>query len=244
MPRSPEDNDRIRDARRDDILRAAANVFARAGLAAAKVSDIAREAGLSHGLVYHYFESKEAMFAALLDAKVKVWRESWQSAEAAGSTPLERIRCGVAAHLERLRSEPSLGRVMSHALLDESTPIEIRELVLRFAREGWSDAVRNIRACQEAGECASDVPPEQLATAFLAMIRGLALTHALHDELHGSMPSADVVLRLLAPLPPIEPSKKPDARTARSAETRRGRVEAPRTKKRAPARPRSSKERT
>ena len=58
MPRSEEANTRIREGQRKRLMDAAIRVFARKGLAAAKMADIAAEAGASYGLAYHYFESK------------------------------------------------------------------------------------------------------------------------------------------------------------------------------------------
>ena len=49
------------------ILDAAMRVFARAGLAGSKMSDVAAEAGVSQGTLYNYVESKEALFRLLLD---------------------------------------------------------------------------------------------------------------------------------------------------------------------------------
>ena len=52
------------------ILDAAVRVFAAHGYDASRVSDVAREAGVAYGLVYHYYESKEAVLEA-------VFREAW-----------------------------------------------------------------------------------------------------------------------------------------------------------------------
>ena len=51
----------IRDERKKQIMRAAIKVFAENGIRLTKISNIAKEAGISHGLVYHYFESKEEL---------------------------------------------------------------------------------------------------------------------------------------------------------------------------------------
>jgi len=53
--------------RLDQILQAATRVFARTGLEASKMSDVAKEAGVSQGTLYNYVESKEALFRLLLD---------------------------------------------------------------------------------------------------------------------------------------------------------------------------------
>lgn len=56
--------------RLDRILDAATRVFARTGLEASKMSDVAAEAGVSQGTLYNYVESKEALFRLLLDRGV------------------------------------------------------------------------------------------------------------------------------------------------------------------------------
>jgi AcrR family transcriptional regulator len=54
------------EARPDEILDAALKVFTEKGFAAARVEDVAKAAGLSKGAVYLYFDSKEALFEALV----------------------------------------------------------------------------------------------------------------------------------------------------------------------------------
>ncbi len=55
--------------RREQILDAALRVFAKKGFAKATNKDIAREAGITTGLIYHYFESKEALLKAIFDER-------------------------------------------------------------------------------------------------------------------------------------------------------------------------------
>ena len=67
-PRSAERFEQIKDERRRALLRAARVVFGRKGFAAAKIADIAAQAGISHGLVYHYYPEKESLFSATVEA--------------------------------------------------------------------------------------------------------------------------------------------------------------------------------
>jgi len=60
MPRTPEANQRIREAQRAKILESARSVFARKGMEAT-ITDIAAEAQISLGLAYRYFADKEAI---------------------------------------------------------------------------------------------------------------------------------------------------------------------------------------
>ena len=54
----------------DQLLNAAQEVFARDGLRAASLRAIARQAGCDPALIYYHFDSKEAMFTALLDRRI------------------------------------------------------------------------------------------------------------------------------------------------------------------------------
>jgi AcrR family transcriptional regulator len=57
---------RRKDARPEEIINAALEVFADRGFAATKLEDVARKAGVTKGTIYLYFENKEALFKALV----------------------------------------------------------------------------------------------------------------------------------------------------------------------------------
>ena len=98
--------------RRQQILTAAVRVFAQRGYEATRVGDIASEAGVAYGLVYHYFDSKEAVLEA-------VFREAWgrllgavaQAEPAAGTAP-ERLALVVKIVLRSWRDDPDLVRLL------------------------------------------------------------------------------------------------------------------------------------
>src|SRR5437763_1705536 len=65
MARTP----RVVEDRREQIIDAAMRVFSQKGFSRATNKDIAREAGITPGLIYHYFESKEALLKAMIEAR-------------------------------------------------------------------------------------------------------------------------------------------------------------------------------
>ena len=67
MPRTPAQNQTIKDRRRSKLLLFALKAFAEYGYDHTAIDDITRPAKCSHGLFYHYFSSKEAVFDALID---------------------------------------------------------------------------------------------------------------------------------------------------------------------------------
>ena len=65
MARTP----RVVEDRREQIIDAAMRVFSQKGFSRATNKDIAREAGITPGLIYHYFESKEALLKAMIERR-------------------------------------------------------------------------------------------------------------------------------------------------------------------------------
>ncbi len=66
-PRTKEQIELLRADRKETILMAALKCFANQGFHSTSVSDIAKEAGISKGLIYNYYDSKEALLTGLLD---------------------------------------------------------------------------------------------------------------------------------------------------------------------------------
>ena len=84
--------------RREQILGAAVRVFAQRGFHACRVSDIADEAGVAHGLLYHYFSSKDELLDTIFLERWTVMLDVIRAADAAG-----RRRCARSS----TRSRPS-----------------------------------------------------------------------------------------------------------------------------------------
>lgn len=89
-PRTPEASDRVRAETRARIANAALRLFAEQGYDRTPVRMIADLAGVSSGLVYYYFPTKEALLRALFEATMADVRESFELA-AAEPTPEERL---------------------------------------------------------------------------------------------------------------------------------------------------------
>jgi AcrR family transcriptional regulator len=98
--------------KRQLILDAAVRVFARSGYHTSRVGDIAEEAGIAHGLLYHYFSSKDEVLRT-------VFRESWSrllaalhAVEEGDDPPPEQLRKIAAVLLRSWRDDPDLVRVL------------------------------------------------------------------------------------------------------------------------------------
>ncbi len=211
MPRSPEDNQQLKDARRIEILRAASRAFAKKGFVAAKISDIAREAGLSHGLVYHYFENKDAVFGAILEEKLARMRSAMADDAALPGTSVDRMRASIERWLARTQEEPEMGLMIAQALLSDSLCSEVRTMMSNHAKASFAESVARIREGQERGEIGRHASPEELATSLMCLMRGLSLVALVGHGATLRAPSVETVMRLLLPtseLAAVDPTAK------------------------------------
>lgn len=81
-----------RQKKKEEILKAAFNVFAQKGFNATKMIDIAREAGMGKGTLYEYFKNKKEIFSALFVFLFQDFDREFQQRITAISDPVEKIR--------------------------------------------------------------------------------------------------------------------------------------------------------
>ena len=106
MGRNPEDNQRRRDAATAQLVQAALELFAERGIASTSMAAIARHAGVSKGLAYHYFPSKDDLVGAVVQRRIN---EVHAIAAAVDPTlppraRLEALARGLVAQVEQDRS--------------------------------------------------------------------------------------------------------------------------------------------
>jgi TetR/AcrR family fatty acid metabolism transcriptional regulator len=122
------------EEKRRQILDAAVRAFAKRGYHACRVSDIAEEAGVAYGLVYHYFDSKDAVLEA-------IFREMWgmmvaaiNAVEEVEESPREQLRKSCAIVLRTWRDYPDVVRVIVRevARSGEQLQREVEEIAHAF----------------------------------------------------------------------------------------------------------------
>lgn len=105
-------NAQAQEEKRRLLLDAAVRVFARKGYHASRVGDIAEEAGVAYGLLYHYFGSKEEVLRTVFRETWRALIETIESVEQAGDTPREQLRKVAEILLRSWRRDPDLVRVL------------------------------------------------------------------------------------------------------------------------------------
>src|SRR5271156_2508849 len=110
--RSPLSREKAQADKRRMILDAAVRVFARQGFHTCRVSDIADEAGVAYGLVYHYFSSKEEILDTLFLERWDVMLEAIAETDAASLRPREKLRAIASFIVDSYRHDPDLMKVI------------------------------------------------------------------------------------------------------------------------------------
>jgi AcrR family transcriptional regulator len=199
MPRSPEDNQRLKDERRDAILAAARGVFARKGLAATKISDLAAAAGLSHGLVYHYFASKEAVYAAIVESVLDEATADILGIAASGGRPAERLQAVVEHMLARGEQQPETLILVVQAFVAEAVPEGVRGRLVRFATEAQAAIVALFAEGQATGDFDPEQDARELTSLLFATIHGLAIARLVDLGIPRVLPRAETLMRCFSP---------------------------------------------
>ena len=205
MTMNKEDrNQQLRDERREEILQAALGVFACKGFVATKISDIARKAGMSHGLVYHYFKSKDEIFTELVARAFEVSLGTIAYAAQSAGDPLERIRLMSETILSgAFEGEgPFYFLMIIQAFTSDSTPPAVKDLTAEKAPLYQEYLIPLVLAGQKTGQIAAG-DPMAMVTAYFSLIQGLAVIKMQGGE-GMPLPDAEILLRLFQ-----EPTKPP-----------------------------------
>ena len=137
------------------ILDAAVRVFARKGFHTSRVGDIAEEAGIAHGLLYHYFSSKDEVLRTVFSEAWSRLLAALHAVEAGGEPAPEQLRKVAAILLRTWRDEPDLVRVLVREVARSPHLAEQVDEV----REAFLVIQRVIERGQEEGTFRADLDP-------------------------------------------------------------------------------------
>jgi TetR/AcrR family fatty acid metabolism transcriptional regulator len=150
------------------ILDAAVRVFARQGFHACRVSDIADEAGVAYGLVYHYFSSKDEILDTVFLERWNVMLDVIAEVDAGDAPVREKLR-GVAGFIvDSYVHDPDVMKVIIVEVTRAANSFGLTHLAK--IREAYKLIADIVRKGQANGELRTDVSPDFAALAFYGAI--------------------------------------------------------------------------
>ena len=186
-------SDRVRrknEARRLDILRAAARVFRRRGVTAAGMREIADEADLSPGNLYYYFRGKDELLYFCQDRTLEQMQAAVEAARVSAAPAAEQLRSVLMAHLHCTLDE--LEGATAH-LEVEALPENLRRQIVE-KRDGYERAVRSLVA---KGVKRGEFAPCDAALVTRAMLGAVNWTARWYRP-DGAQPVAEIAEGLSA----------------------------------------------
>lgn len=191
------------DERRAGLLRGALAEFTERGFHGASTRSIATAAGISSGLLFHYFPSKEAVYEELLALGAAEFTPTPAEEEAALAHPASFLRGLVERVLGLLRDTPRSSLMFTFMARAERQPgVSARADELLAGGDVFRVLVPVIEAGQRRGEIRPG-DPRALALAFWSALQGLAEAVGVTPD--APLPEADWLLAIvLAPGTPAE----------------------------------------
>ncbi|HEX3832258.1 MAG TPA: TetR/AcrR family transcriptional regulator [Solirubrobacteraceae bacterium] len=170
------------------ILDAAVRVFARQGFHTCRVSDIADEAGVAYGLVYHYFSSKEQILDTLFLERWDVMLQAIAEADASGRPPRQKLYAIASFIIDSYRHDPELMKVIIVEVTRAANTFGLTHL--EKIRDAYAGIAAIVARAQDDGEFRSEITPEFAAQAFYGAVEQV-LTGWIFDSVTVGQPDLD-----------------------------------------------------
>jgi AcrR family transcriptional regulator len=184
MSRNKELNQKIKEERREQILSSALLLFARRGLSATKISDIAAALGISQGLLYHYYRSKEEIFVELIRRAFERINAASLALENLALPPREKITMAIEKLLQGLNEYEDTGRyhlLIALASVSETIPAEAKMIIQNESAIPYDVMTRIFREGQKDGSI-KNYDAQDLSLVFWTSIKGLAIHKAVQGD--------------------------------------------------------------
>lgn len=170
MPRTQEENERIRQMTKEKIRIAAMEVFINQGYHATSIDDVAKHAGISKGLLYNYYKGKEELLATMVEARIDELVQVMEEAFAIG-TPDEQITHIVEGAINNVYQKPEVFRFYLHL----QTQPESDQVVAKYSKRLIDESARQFKFQCEIFEKMGVKEPNKRSLYFSSALQGIML---------------------------------------------------------------------
>ncbi|MFA6780841.1 MAG: TetR/AcrR family transcriptional regulator [Bacilli bacterium] len=199
MPKTPEQNQQIKDERKARILDTALRLFALRGYDLVVINDITKEAECSHGLFYHYFKNKADLFLELIDiAEKRALRKRKNEKGLNKVIAIDAIRTIVTHMLDDIYRDddsPYFLYMFVNMHLQKTLPLSPKSDNKGPKKPFFYFLIDLIARGQKEGDV-SGGDPKEFAIIYYSIIKGLCYTRLNMNKKSPAKVSPDIIMNL------------------------------------------------
>jgi AcrR family transcriptional regulator len=169
---------------RHRIIDTAVRIFARKGFHGTSMADLASAANLTKGAFYHHFESKDALFFAVVESVQEKWRDAVEHEVLQAENPLDQLMALLNSHAQLLHKEPTLCLVITSltAEMEDNGSASNFVAALHGVYSTLIGFIEDIiRRGQAQGQVRGDVDARLIALNIVGLLRGVSCFGVLSD---------------------------------------------------------------
>jgi len=184
----------MKEDKKEIIIKASQKLFARFGLLKTTVDEIAKLARIGKGTIYHYFTSKEEIFAEVIDQEAQFLKEQIKNAIDGETTAQKKLRAFILTKMECLKNLANYYSALKDEYLEHYSFIEKareknfeeeRKIVMAILQDGINKAVFEVKN------------PGLTSLAVVSALKGLEYSWTIEDSMVDIEKSLDNLLMVL-----------------------------------------------
>ena len=177
MPRTPEENERIREIAKEKIRNAAMELFIKKGYHSTSVQEVANFAGISKGLLYNYFAGKEELLANMVEARIKEIVNVMSEA-AALEDPREQLKVIINGAIDNVYARPYIFRFYLHLQTQPENDVILNKYSQKLIEE---NAKQFEFQCEIFAKLGVDTPRKR-SLYFSSTLQGIMLMISTYPQ--------------------------------------------------------------
>lgn len=183
--------------RRRQLRQAATRVFARKGYHATRIADIATEAGVAYGLVYHYYKNKEEILASVFEDNWAFFVRAIDGLSRNEATFAQKLDACVGFMIEAYRIAPDVVSVLVVEVA--RSPMALEDTRMHGFRKGFAALADLIAEAQKAGQVRKGLDPMIAAVCLLGSLETI-LTGIVLKAIDGSQENLEKMRKQVSEL--------------------------------------------
>ncbi|MFD0713204.1 TetR/AcrR family transcriptional regulator [Paenibacillus sp. GCM10027626] len=177
MPRTQEENERIRQISKDKILMAAMELFMKRGYHATSIDDVAKHANISKGLLYNYYKGKEELLGTMVEARINEMVQVMEVA-ATKETPAGQLKHIAEGAIDNVKEKPEVFRFYLHL----QTQPESDQVLAKYSKLLIEESARQFNLQCEMFQNLGVKEPRKRSLYFSSALQGIMLMISTYPE--------------------------------------------------------------